>query len=172
MRNFDPKRKLLVLAKKFWAPSKVCVVQSCHKHSSSPKICGWPWFLRHDSNSNVYVEWWMIIMVIVLFLRLMVVGSEGRSSDLRRGCVTPGAVGLDDMRRSCGLSLWDVDSLLRFYELEAILRMTWGLGWGLLKGAGYFHSAGQSKEGNLVLALPSIRFSWNFYQIISGTKYE
>ena len=27
----------------------------------------------------------------------------------------------------------------------------------LLKGAGYFHSAGQSiKEGNLVLALPSI----------------
>ena len=26
MRNFDPKRKLLVLAKKFWAPSKVFVV--------------------------------------------------------------------------------------------------------------------------------------------------
>ena len=40
------------------------------------------------------------------------------------------------------------------------------------KGAGAFHSASQSKEGNLVLALPSIRFSWNFYQIISGTKYE
>ena len=118
MRNFDPKRKLLVLAKKFWAQSKVFVVQSCHKHSFFPK---------------------------------------GRSSDLRRGCVTPGAVGLDDMRRSCGLSLWDVDSLLMFYELEAILRMTWGLGWGLLKGAGYFHSAGQNKEGNLVLALPSIR---------------
>ena len=39
------------------------------------------------------------------------------------------------------------------------------------KGAGTFHSAGQSKEGNLVLALPSIRFSWNFYQIICGTKY-
>ena len=30
MKNFDPKRKLLVLAKKFWAPSKVFVVQSCH----------------------------------------------------------------------------------------------------------------------------------------------
>ena len=42
----------------------------------------------------------------------------------------------------------------------------------VLKGAGAFHSAGQSKEGNLVLALPSIRFAWNFYQIISGTKYE
>ena len=41
-----------------------------------------------------------------------------------------------------------------------------------LKGAGSFHSAGQSKEGTLVLALPSIRFAWNFYQIISGTKYE
>ena len=26
-------------------------------------------------------------------------------------------------------------------------------------GAGAFHSAGQSKEGNFVLALPSIRFS-------------
>ena len=31
------------------------------------------------------------------------------------------------------------------------------------KGTGAFHSAGQSKEGNLVLALSSIRFSWNFY---------
>ena len=40
------------------------------------------------------------------------------------------------------------------------------------KGAGAFHSASQSKEGQLVLALPNIRFSWNFYQIISGTKYE
>ena len=40
------------------------------------------------------------------------------------------------------------------------------------KGAGTFHSAGQSKEDNLVLTLPSIRFSLNFYQIISGTKYE
>ena len=29
----------------------------------------------------------------------------------------------------------------------------------LLKGAGTFHSAGQSKEDNLVLALPSIQFS-------------
>ena len=28
------------------------------------------------------------------------------------------------------------------------------------------------RGGNLVWALPSIRFSWNFYQIISGTKYE
>ena len=40
------------------------------------------------------------------------------------------------------------------------------------KGAGTFHSAGQSKKGNLVLALLSIWFSWNFYQIIFGTKYE
>ena len=40
------------------------------------------------------------------------------------------------------------------------------------KGAGTFHSAGQSKQGNLVFALPSIQFSWNFYQIISDTKYE
>ena len=40
----------------------------------------------------------------------------------------------------------------------------------MVKGAGYFHSAGQSRallrRGNLVLALPSIQFSWNFYQII------
>ena len=28
------------------------------------------------------------------------------------------------------------------------------------------------RRGKLVLALLSIRFSWNFYQIISGTKYE
>ena len=41
---------------------------------------------------------------------------------IRRSCVTPGAVGLDDMRRSCGLSLWDVNSLFMLYELEAILR--------------------------------------------------
>ena len=47
------------------------------------------------------------------------------------------------------------------------------------------HQNGQTKEGlacftqlvkvrggNLVLALSSIRFSWNFYHIISGTKYE
>ena len=40
------------------------------------------------------------------------------------------------------------------------------------KGAGVFHSAGQSRVDNSVLALPSIRFAWNFYQIISGTKYE
>ena len=36
------------------------------------------------------------------------------------------------------------------------------------KGAGAFHSAGQSKEGKFVLVLPSIRFSWNFYQIMAG----
>ena len=28
------------------------------------------------------------------------------------------------------------------------------------------------RRGKLVLALPNIRFSGNFYQIISGTKYE
>ena len=51
------------------------------------------------------------------------------------------------------------------------LSLKGGIG-GFCKGAGTFHSAGQSEEGNLVLALPSIRFSRNFYQIISGTKYE
>ena len=30
----------------------------------------------------------------------------------------------------------------------------------------------KARRGKLVLALPNIRFSWNFYQIISGTKYE
>ena len=40
------------------------------------------------------------------------------------------------------------------------------------KGDGTFHSAGQSEEGNFVLALANIQFSWNFYQIIPGTKYE
>ena len=40
------------------------------------------------------------------------------------------------------------------------------------KGAGTFHSAGKSKEGSVGMALPNIRFSWHFYQIISGTKYE
>ena len=54
------------------------------------------------------------------------------------------------------LSLW--------YILNTFNHKTWD------KGAGCFHSASQSKEGNLVLAFPSIRFSWN--QIISGTKYE
>ena len=47
-----------------------------------------------------------------------------------------------------------------------------GVQAGLIKGAGTFHSTSQRKEGILVLALPSIRFSWNFYQIISGTIYE
>ena len=40
------------------------------------------------------------------------------------------------------------------------------------KGAGTFHWGSQSKGGNFVLTLLSIRFSRNFYQIISGTKYE
>ena len=44
--------------------------------------------------------------------------------------------------------------------------------WGKIPKDGTFHSASQSKEGNLVLALPTIRFAWNFHQIISGTKYE
>ena len=47
-----------------------------------------------------------------------------------------------------------------------------GVQAGLIKGAGTFHSTSQRKEGILVLALPSIRFSWNCHQIISGTKYE
>ena len=28
------------------------------------------------------------------------------------------------------------------------------------------------REGNLVLKLPSVQFPRNFYQVISGTKYE
>ena len=40
------------------------------------------------------------------------------------------------------------------------------------KGAGTFHSAGQSKEGKLVLALLSIWLLWNFYKVISDTKNE
>ena len=37
-------------------------------------------------------------------------------------------------------------------------------------GAGIFRSASQSRlVGKLVLALLSIRFAWNFYQMISGT---
>ena len=35
--------------------------------------------------------------------------------------------GNGEKRGGLGLSMWDVDSLLMFYELEAILRMTLGL---------------------------------------------
>ena len=40
------------------------------------------------------------------------------------------------------------------------------------KGLASFTQLVKVRGGNLVLALPSIRFWWNFYQIISGTKYE
>ena len=40
------------------------------------------------------------------------------------------------------------------------------------KGLVPFTQLVKVRRGKLVLALPSIRFSWNFYQIISGTKYE
>ena len=43
---------------------------------------------------------------------------------------------------------------------------------GLPKGLTSFTQLVKVREGNLVLALPSIRFSWNLYQVISGTKYE
>ena len=39
-----------------------------------------------------------------------------------------------------------------------------------VKGAGTFHWGSQSKGGNFVLTLLSIRLTQNFYQIISGTK--
>ena len=39
------------------------------------------------------------------------------------------------------------------------------------KGAGTTHSAGQSEGGNLVMALPSIRFSWNFYQVSNKNRF-
>ena len=42
----------------------------------------------------------------------------------------------------------------------------------LSKGLVPFTQLVKVRRGKLVLALPSIRFSWNFYQIISGTKYE
>ena len=42
----------------------------------------------------------------------------------------------------------------------------------LIKWAGTFHSTSERKENIFVLALPIFRFSWNFYQIISCTKYE
>ena len=40
------------------------------------------------------------------------------------------------------------------------------------KGPVPFTQLVKVRRGKLVLALTSIRFSWNFYQIISGTKYE
>ena len=40
------------------------------------------------------------------------------------------------------------------------------------KGPVPFTQQVKVRRGKLVLALPSIRFLWNFYQIISGTKYE
>ena len=40
------------------------------------------------------------------------------------------------------------------------------------KGLVTFTQLVKVRRGQLVLALPNIRFSWNFYQIISGTKYE
>ena len=42
----------------------------------------------------------------------------------------------------------------------------------IAKGLISFTQLVKVRGGNLVWALPSIRFSWNFYQIISGTKYE
>ena len=41
----------------------------------------------------------------------------------------------------------------------------------LIKGLASFTQLVKESR-NLVLALPSIQFSCNFYQIISGTKYE
>ena len=40
------------------------------------------------------------------------------------------------------------------------------------KGPVPFTQQVKVRRGKLVLALPSIRFLWNFYQIIPGTKYE
>ena len=40
------------------------------------------------------------------------------------------------------------------------------------KGLATFTQLVKVRGVNLVWALPSIRFSWNFYQIISGTNYE
>ena len=39
------------------------------------------------------------------------------------------------------------------------------------KGLATFTQLVKVRRGKLVLALASIRFSWNLYQIISGTKY-
>ena len=92
-----------------------------------------------------------------------------------------------------GAELWSA-SLLCSLAMTAFIVVVLTLprffvGLTVWKGAGAFHSASQSKEGNLVLALPTIQskhlkgrlsppwvtvtfFASNFYQIISGTKYE
>ena len=93
------------------------------------------------------------------------------------------SVGWEEQCGRRGLPLWDssasqfIGSCEDFLEAEGCkklfkIRHLLDMFVQLYKGAGTFHSAGQSKEGNLVLALPTIRFSWNFYQIISDTKYE
>ena len=56
-------------------------------------------------------------------------------------------------------------------------RLDWTLRKGVrnngeTKGLASITQLVKVRRGKLVLALPSIRFSWNFYQIISGTKYE
>ena len=40
------------------------------------------------------------------------------------------------------------------------------------KGLATFTQLVKERRGRLVLALPRIQFSWNFYQIISGTNHE
>ena len=93
------------------------------------------------------------------------------------------SVGWEEQCGRRGLPLWDssasqfIGSCEDFLEAERCkklfkIRHLLDMFGQLYKGAGTFHSAGQSKEGNLVLALPTIRFSWNFYQIISDAKYE
>ena len=88
------------------------------------------------------------------------------------------SVGWEEQCGRRGLPLWDssasqfIGSCEDFLEAERCkklfkIRHLLDMFGQLYKGAGTFHSAGQSKEGNLVLALPTIRFSWNFYQIIS-----
>ena len=67
-----------------------------------------------------------------------------------------------------GAELWSA-SLLCSLAMTAFILVVLTLprffvGLTVWKGAGAFHSASQSKEGNLVLALPSIKFAWNFYQ--------
>ena len=55
-------------------------------------------------------------------------------------------------------------------------RITWNgefwISWWRSKELVPFTQLVKLRRGQLVLALPNIWFSWNFYQIISGTKYE
>ena len=65
----------------------------------------------------------------------------------------------------------DGSSTFIFFKVDISSKLTL-LVYSFWKGLSSFTQLVKVRGGNLVLALPSIQFSWNFYQIISGTKYE